>query len=646
MATPSPLSQVLAGPGPPFPPGNPSIWSLLQAGLSTNPNNAALISMHQPPTHLARLVSGPRSPPQQQHEQQQPIQTPATLGPDQLLTWSYAQLARGAARLAALLQRRRRRGGVVVPVPAGSVLATFIPQSAESVLFLWAAAAAGLMIITRRPEELRQEEKVGYYFETFGLAAAVVVVEDEEAVGVVEEMRRKYTGGGGGGGGGGKHGQQQQQQGGPFLGICLGRLGEKGRREGWLSMAEIEDMEFSEENSTLNPPAAVNEDRLDRPAHALFTSGTAGPVKCVPQTVKSISATAALMAAAAAGRNPSAPRLIGISIAGGVGGSATTLPYLIAPCGGTLVVPGPRWFSCADVIRAIETCRVNWAVMLRYYASMLLQHAEAKPERFRSLRLATVFGEIVDEGALAEVRKMFENAVVVPGYGMTEGGTLFGWPLGPPSPLPSLRGVVSSGVVLPGFRARIVDESGKVVERGRQGELHAGGDVFIERYWGGIDADRFYEDEAGRWFKTGDFAVVDEKGCWYVVGRLKDRVRSIAGEEHGMFHPFVLESCIGTRFGVQAQVVGIPTAMLDDAPCAILERLPEGVTESDIAEHCINTIGATHGLAGVLSLEQLGMKDWPRTAETGKVSKKALQRLALQRLEKQEFTAYALGKSS
>jgi hypothetical protein len=43
-------------------------------------------------------------------------------------------------------------------------------------------------------------------------------------------------------------------------------------------MAEIEDMEFSEGESTLNP-AAVN-DRLDRPAHALFTSGTAGPVKC------------------------------------------------------------------------------------------------------------------------------------------------------------------------------------------------------------------------------------------------------------------------------------------------------------------------------------------------------------------------------
>jgi hypothetical protein len=86
--------------------------------------------------------------------------------------------------------------------------------------------------------------------------------------------------------------------------------------------------------------------------------------------------------------------------------------------------------------------------------------------------------------------------------------------------------------------------------------------------------------------------------------------------------------------------------MLDDVPCAILERLPEGVAESDIAEHCVNTIGSTHGLAGILSLEQLGMEDWPRTAETGKVSKKALQRLALQWLEKQEFTAYALGKST
>ncbi|KAK4121884.1 acetyl-CoA synthetase-like protein [Parathielavia appendiculata] len=602
MDAPKPPSQVLSGPPPPL---SPSIWSFLQTGLSTNPNGAALISMQQPPTHLSRLV-GP-------HPGPQPIQTPASLGPDQLLTWSYAQLSRGAARLATVLKRH--------DVPPESTIATFIPQSAESVLFLWAAAAARSMIITRSPEELLQEEKVGYYFETFG--PAVVVVVDEEGVGVVDEMRMKH---------------KQQGQ---FLGICLGVLkGEK--REGWLSMAEIADMEFTEGESTVDP-AAVN-DRLDRPAHALFTSGTTGPMKCVPQTVKSLSAIAALLAPIS--RNPLAPQLVGIALSGSFGATAISLPYNAASGGGTAVVAGPRWFSCADVIRAIETCRVTWAVMVRYYASMLLQHGEAKPERFRSVRLVTVIGEIVTEGFLAEVQKMFENAVVIPGYGMTEGGTLFGWPEGAPSPLPSYQGIVSSGALLPGFRARIVDKNGEVVERGRQGELHAGGDVFIERYWGGVEADRFYEDEAGRWFRTGDIAMVDEEGYWYVVGRLKDRVRSIAGEEHGVFHPFALESSISTRFGVQAQVVGISTTMLNDVPFAILERLPEGVTEADIAEHCVNAMGTIYGLAGISSLEQLGMEGWPRTAETGKVSKKALQRVALQWLEKQEFTAYALGKST
>lgn len=81
--------------------------------------------------------------------------------------------------------------------------------------------------------------------------------------------------------------------------------------------------------------------------------------------------------------------------------------------------------------------------------------------------------------------------------------------------------------------------------------------------------------------------------------------------------------------------------MHGEVPYAVLERFPEGVTESDVREIVVNEIGSTYSLGGALSLEQLGMEGWPMTA-TGKISKLDLQRAAFQWVMGQGFSGYAI----
>jgi acyl-CoA synthetase (AMP-forming)/AMP-acid ligase II len=477
----------------------------MQNGIDADPDRAALISMEQPPNHLARLV-GPG-----------PVQSPATRGPDEILTWSYAQMQRGAARLATVLAQHH--------VPAESVILTYVPQSVEWVLLLWASALARLTVLNRMPGEAEKEpELLRSYLST--LAPAVVVVEDEAAVQVVDQIRREVL----------ALGEELEA---PFLGISLGPL--SAPRRGWVSMADIADTAFTESESTVDAAAVQAQDRPDRVAQIFYTSGSSGKPKGVPRTVKNLCAFVAATGARAC---------VGIVFGGNFAAMNGTMPLLMANTGSTLVLSGHA-FSWDGIMRAIETCHVSAIALLRSHVSLLSQHASFSPERVKSLRRVAIGSEIVTHGFLEKTRAMFPNAGIFPGFGMTEGMGLFTWPLGPPGPLPNHMGVVSIGKLSPGARARIITENGDMAACGEQGELHVSGDGVSERYLDDCgESSVFYKDEFGTWFRTGDIAVMDESNWVYVVGRLKDRLKSA----EGLFHPFEIEPCITDQFGVEVSI--------------------------------------------------------------------------------------------
>lgn len=78
----------------------------------------------------------------------------------------------------------------------------------------------------------------------------------------------------------------------------------------------------------------------------------------------------------------------------------------------------------------------------------------------------------------------------------------------------------SVGRPLPGVEVRLLDQDHEVVEAGDLGLLQVRGDNLFTGYWpDGADG----PDPAG-WFSTGDLAVADDDGDYYLVGRRSDLV--------------------------------------------------------------------------------------------------------------------------
>jgi crotonobetaine/carnitine-CoA ligase len=108
-------------------------------------------------------------------------------------------------------------------------------------------------------------------------------------------------------------------------------------------------------------------------------------------------------------------------------------------------------------------------------------------------------------------------------FGMTESGTCLFMPI----EATDMTGSGSCGKPGPFREARIVDEAGHLVEPGEVGELQVRGPGMLQGYYNNPEATAAAFD--GDWFRTGDLFRQDERGYFYIVGRVKDMIRR-AGE--------------------------------------------------------------------------------------------------------------------
>ena len=142
------------------------------------------------------------------------------------------------------------------------------------------------------------------------------------------------------------------------------------------------------------------------------------------------------------------------------------------------------------------------------------------------------------------------------------GGILMGNPILPIKPC-------SFPAPCPGMDVDIFDENGKHVERGQVGEL------VIKQPWIGM-ARGFWEEKEryldaywrrfdGIWVH-GDWAMEDDDGCWYILGRSDDTLK-VAGKRGG---PAEVESILVSHPNVvEAAVIGVPDEVKGTAMVAI-----------------------------------------------------------------------------
>ncbi|MBX0357620.1 long-chain fatty acid--CoA ligase [Halobacillus sp. Nhm2S1] len=150
-----------------------------------------------------------------------------------------------------------------------------------------------------------------------------------------------------------------------------------------------------------------------------------------------------------------------------------------------------------------------------------------------------------------EIIKRFESltgAVIGEGFGLTEAS-----PSTHRNPTSGVRKVGSIGIPLPGTDSKVVNEDNQELPENSVGELVIKGPQIMKGYWR-------KEDETSHalrngWLYTGDLAMTDEDGYFYIVGRKKEMI--INGGFN--IYPQEIESVLYEHPDVkESAVIGIP----------------------------------------------------------------------------------------
>jgi len=178
----------------------------------------------------------------------------------------------------------------------------------------------------------------------------------------------------------------------------------------------------------------------------------------------------------------------------------------------------------------------------------------------------------------------------------------------------------SMGRAVPGFSVEIVDDNGRILPPGTQGNIAAGrpNPVMFLEYWNNPEATE--NKFIGDWCLTGDIGIKDEDGYLWFVGREDDLITS-AGYRIG---PGEIEDCLIRHPAVaMAAVIGKPDPVRTEIVKAFIV-LKDDIAANDTLEDDIKNY-VRHKLAAHEYPREIEfVSDLPMTA-TGKIIRKALR---------------------
>jgi benzoate-CoA ligase family protein len=176
------------------------------------------------------------------------------------------------------------------------------------------------------------------------------------------------------------------------------------------------------------------------------------------------------------------------------------------------------------------------------YSNMLEVKDAEKKYDFSSLRICTSAGEALPTEIFAEWKKRF-GLEILDGIGSTELLAIF------ISNRPGDIKPGSSGKLVPGYQAKIVNERGNKVPVGEVGTLHVKGKSTALYYY--RHSEKTKTSMLGEWFNTGDRYYRDTEGYYYYQGRGDDMLKvggiwvsPIEVEDALVSHPAVLEAAV------------------------------------------------------------------------------------------------------
>lgn len=226
-----------------------------------------------------------------------------------------------------------------------------------------------------------------------------------------------------------------------------------------------------------------------------------------------------------------------------------------------------------------------------------------------NLRIAVSGGASLPLQVLEDFEKRF-NLPLIEGYGMSEGSPVVTF-----NQMDVGRKPGSIGTPVWGVEVKVVDEAGKEVAEGEKGELIYRGHNVMKGYYKKPEANA--ESLKDGWLYSGDIAIKDEDGFFFIVDRTKDMI--IRGGLN--VYPREVEEVMITHEAVSmVAVIGVPDEKLGEEVKAFVV-LKEGKLLTDDA-------------LILWTKENIADYKYPRTIEfvdslpmsaTGKILKKELR---------------------
>lgn len=143
----------------------------------------------------------------------------------------------------------------------------------------------------------------------------------------------------------------------------------------------------------------------------------------------------------------------------------------------------------------------------------------------------------------------------------------------------------TSGSLLPGTRAKVVDPDGKeITEYGKPGELLVQGPSITLGYLNNemATAEAFVWDEDGRWLRTGDEVIVTLAPSGYEHVTIVDRLKELIKVKGHQVAPAELEAHLLTHPAVDdCAVIAVPDDRDGEAPKAFVVTPPSMASRKD-----------------------------------------------------------------
>lgn len=196
-------------------------------------------------------------------------------------------------------------------------------------------------------------------------------------------------------------------------------------------------------------------------------------------------------------------------------GLGNGLYFPLAVGGTSILLPGPpKPESVFDIVRRHRPT-LFFSVPSNY--AKLLAHAENNPDAdFSTVRHAVSAGECLPPSIFHRFRERF-GVEILDAIGSTEALHMF---------IANHPGAVkpgSSGTIILGFDAQIVDENNRPLPTGEMGDLIVKTDAACAFYWN--QHEKTKDTIAGHWLRTGDRYYRDADGYFWYAGRSDDMLK-------------------------------------------------------------------------------------------------------------------------